>query len=165
MIEFDRYGNLLPYEIVSTNLHTFETCFVNEMRNKEHRKQIFTNYIEYITQLNSLITNNYFQWINGSFVTKALSPNDIDLVSFIDYKIVQKHTSELNFFMYPFSKTIYNVDAYVVIVYPQDHKNYRFYHADNLYWLHQFLKTKPNKQGIQRNKGFIKIDMSHEKLQ
>jgi hypothetical protein len=30
MIEFERYGNLLPYEIVSTNLHTFETCFVNE---------------------------------------------------------------------------------------------------------------------------------------
>lgn len=165
MIEFDNYGNLLPYDIVSTNLIIFERCFVNEMRNKEHRKQIFINYTEYVTQLNSLITNNYYQWINGSFVTKAFKPNDIDFVSFIDYKIAEKYKTELNFFMYPFSKTIYNVDAYIVKVYPQDHRNYRFSHADNLYWLRQFLKTKPNKQGIQMNKGFIKIDMSHEKFQ
>lgn len=75
---------------------------------------------------------------------------------------MEKHKTELNFFMYPFSKTIYNVDAYIVKVYPEGHRNYRFYQADYLYWLHQFLKTKPNKHGIQMNKGFIKIDMSHE---
>ncbi len=59
MIEFDKMGSLIPFDIVSTNLLLFETCFVDEMRNKEHRKRIFTNYIEYVTQLNSLITNNY----------------------------------------------------------------------------------------------------------
>lgn len=164
MIEFDKYGNLLPYDIVDANLLLFEKYFVKEMRNKEHRHELYNYYIDYIKRLNELITQNYFQWINGSYVTKELKPNDIDLVSFIDYKIVEKFELELKSFIYPLSKSIYNVDAYIVKVYPSDHEKYKLYKSDSLYWLHQFLKTKPNKQGKQMNKGFIKIDMSHEKF-
>jgi hypothetical protein len=164
MIEFDKYGNLFPYEIVETDLITVEKHFVGGMRNKNYRHQIFDNYLKYITELNKLIDGNYFQWINGSFVTKKLRPNDIDIVSFCDYRLVEKVKSEIKFLMYPFSKSKYEVDAYIVKTYPFDHKSHKFYESDKLYWLHQFLKTKPNKQGRQMNKGFLKIDMNHEIL-
>lgn len=164
MIEFDKYGNLLPYDVVDTNLSLFDNYFVKEMKNKEHRYELYKFYINYIKRLNELITQSYFQWINGSFVTKKIKPNDIDLVSFIDYRIVEKYEPELKSFIYPLSKSIHNVDAYIVKVYPSEHEKHKLYKSDSLYWMHQFLKTKPNKQGKQMNKGFIKIDMSHEKF-
>jgi len=164
LIEFDKYGNLLPYDIVETYLFTLEKHFVAGMRNKEHRHLLFTSYIKYVKQLNEIISNDYYQWINGSFVTRAFKPNDIDLVSFIDYRTVEKHQSGLKSFAYPVSKAVYDVDAYIVKTYPTDHKNAKFVKSDTLYWMHQFLKTKPDRQGRQMNKGFIKINMSHEKI-
>jgi hypothetical protein len=164
LIEFDKYGNLLPYDIVETDLFTFERHFVAGMRNKEHRHLLFTSYLKYVKQLNEIISNDYYQWINGSFVTRAFKPNDVDLVSFIDFRTVEKHQSGLKSFAYPISKAVYDVDAYIVKTYSADHKNAKFAKSDNLYWMHQFLKTKPDRQGRQMNKGFIKINMSHEKI-
>lgn len=80
-MEFYRYGNLLPYDIVDANLLLFEKHFVNEMRNKEHRKDLYKYYIAYIKSLNELITQHYFQWINGSFVTKNVKPDDIGYIN------------------------------------------------------------------------------------
>jgi len=164
MIEFDKHGNLFPYDVIETDLCTFEMHFVDEMRNKDHRHHLFSAYLNYIKHLNKIITNDYFQWINGSFVTKAFKPNDIDLVSFINFKVIEKYQAKLKSFVYPFSKSTFNVDAYIVKTYPSDHKNYNFEKSDTLYWMHQFLKTKPNQQGRQTSKGFIKIDMSYEKI-
>lgn len=165
LIAFDKYGNLTPYDIVESNLCEFEKYLVNEMKNNKHRYQLYSSYTNYIQKLNKIIGKDYYQWLNGSFVTKTAKPNDIDVVSFIDHSIVEKYDSEINSFFYPLSKSIHNVDAYIVKTYPNEHSKYKFFKSDNLYWMHQFLKTKPNRAGKLVNKGFIKIDMCHEKLQ
>ena len=82
MIEFDKYGNLVPYDIIPTTLPDIEKYFVNQMKNKDHRFQLFSSYLKYTQQLTQLINTDYYQWINGSFVTKSLKPNDIDFISF-----------------------------------------------------------------------------------
>ena len=66
--------------------------------------------------------------------------------------------------MYPLSKDIYNVDAYVVKLYPDNDRNLVFSKSDTLYWFHHFQKSRPNKNGERFYKGFIKIDLSHENL-
>ena len=109
-------------------------------------------------------TNQFFQWINGSFVTQKNTPRDIDLVSFIDYRILENYQPDLNKFVYPLSKEIYSVDAYIVKLFPDNDKNLIFSKSDLLYWFHHFQKTRPNKSGEKLYKGFIKIDLSHENL-
>lgn len=161
---FDNNGNLTPYEIIETDLKTFQTYFVGNMENTEHRKKLFDAYLKYTTDLSKIVSNLFYQWINGSYVTQKHTPRDIDLVSFIDYRQVKNKETELKNFLYPLSKEIYNVDAYIVKTYPQDDKNQIFSKSDTLYWQHHFQKTRPNKKGEKRYKGFIKIDLSHENL-
>ena len=95
---------------------------------------------------------------------KRLLPKDIDLVSFIDYRLVKGNEEKLTEFLYPLSKEIYNVDAYIVKTYPDNDKNQIFSKSDTLYCLHHFQKTRPNKKGEKQYKGFIKIDLSHENI-
>ena len=163
-IQFDQSGHLTPYEIIEIDLKTFQNYFVNNMENSEHRNILFQDYINYTKELNKIVTNKYFQWINGSFVTQKNKPADIDLVSFIDYRIIEKHQKELIDFIYPLSKKNFNVDGYIVKLYTDNSKNSIFSKSDTLYWLHHFQKTKPNKNGEKFYKGFIKIDLSHENL-
>ena len=165
MIDFDKYGNLIPYDIIDADLPLFKKCFVDDMKNKTHRTQLFIDYLAYNTKLIKVIQSDYWQWVNGSFVTKALIPNDIDFVSFINYNVVEEYETQLKDYVYPLSKVNHHVDAYVVKVYPSEHKSFMLYKSDYLYWMHQFLKTKPNKQGKQSDKGFVKIVMNYEGIQ
>ena len=135
------------------------------MKHKDYRNQLFDYYKKYVRELSNLLKISFVQWINGSFVTKELKPKDIDLVSFIDYRAIEKVGHDIKSLIYPNSKSNFNVDAYIVKVYPSDHKYNFAYETDRLYWLHQFLKTRPNKQGKQYNKGFIKLECNYEKLQ
>ena len=161
---FDNYGNLSPYEVIEIDIKSFQSFFVDNMENTEHRNKLFQDYLNYTKNLSKLVTNQYFQWINGSFVTQKTTPRDIDLVSFIDFRLIEKSHQELSSFVYPLSKEIYNVDAYIVKIYPDKDINAVYSKSDTLYWFHHFQKTRPNKNGEKYYKGFIKIDLSHENL-
>jgi len=164
MILFDKQGHITPYEIIEIDLKTFKTYFVDNMENLEHRNKLFQDYLNYTKELSKIVSKQFFQWINGSFVTQKHTPKDIDLVSFIDCDVIENYKQELKNFVYPLSKEIYNIDAYIVRIYPDNNKNLVFSKSDTLYWFHNFQKTKPNKKGEKFYKGFIKIDLSHENI-
>jgi len=164
MISFDKNGNITPYEIIEIDLKTFQKNFVDNLDNSEHRNNLYQDYLNYTKELCKIVSNQFFQWINGSFVTKKHTPRDIDLVSFVDYQLADKYKRELNNFVYPLSRENYNMDAYIVKLYPNDNKNLVFSKSDTSYWFHHFQKTKPNKNGEKFYKGFIKIDLSHESI-
>ncbi len=86
------------------------------------------------------------------------------MVSFIDFRLIEGNENKLKNFFYPLSKKIYNVDAYIVKVYPKGNRNIIFSKSDTLYWFHNFQKTKINKKGKKNYKGFIKIDLNNEKI-
>lgn len=163
-IRFDNNGNLTPYEVIETDLQTFQNSFVGNMDNSDHRQKLFDDYMKYTTDLIKIVSNSFYQWINGSYVTQKHTPKDIDMVSFIDFSQVKGNEEKLKNFLYPLSKEIYNVDAYIVKTYPDNDKNQVFSKSDTLYWLHHFQKTRPNKKGVKQYKGFIKIDLSHENI-
>jgi hypothetical protein len=90
-MNFDNFGHLTPYEIIEIDLKTFQCDFVDKMANAIHRNKLFQNYLNYTNDLCKIVSKQYFQWINGSFVTLKNTPRDIDIVSFIDYRFIEKH--------------------------------------------------------------------------
>lgn len=162
MIEFDKYGNLVPYDIIEMEINPFKKVFIDEMRNKNHREALFNSLQDYTMQIMNIIKTGCHQWINGSFVTRTLKPQDIDVVTFIDNQVFNEQEKALIPFTYPSSKMEYNVDGYLVKTYAKNEENYNLFKSDALYWMHQFLKTRPNRKGQQFNKGFIKIFRDYE---
>ena len=100
--------------------------------------------------------NELHQWVNGSFVTKKNNPGDIDLVTFLDTNSIQELGSKLDNFKYPNSEILFSVDAYIVEVYPENHKYRYLYLSDKAYWMDRFTKTR-RVRGNRLSKGFLEI--------
>jgi hypothetical protein len=82
MINFDSRGYITPNEIIDVTLNEFESIYCYN----EHRKLIFENYIDFSVELHKLGLSNFYQWIDGSFITTKRYPKDIDFVTFVDYE-------------------------------------------------------------------------------
>jgi len=120
LLEFNSKGLLVPSINLSTSVLEMKSVFVDAIDSK-NRPIIFEKYIQYSIALKGLLDGvNYFQWINGSFVTLEKNPRDIDLVSFIDFKLVEKKEKELEIFN-TLSKQDPMLDVYIVPIYPEGH--------------------------------------------
>jgi len=146
--------------MIQSTVSEMEKEFVKNI-SSETRKEIFENYLKYLAALNAAFENiPFIQWINGSFTTKRTDPSDIDLVSFIDYSILYNSRELFEQFVYPNSYRNYDVDAYIVPVYPEDHKSYSLYISDRLDWLDNFNKTWFNRAGKRFPKGFLELKIN-----
>ena len=159
-MEFDILGNLT--ETIEITLSEFHETFVGKWhKDNTTRYAIYEVFETYITDFKTLITPNFTMWIDGSFVeTKKDKPNDIDFVSFIDHRIYETQEKLLESRFGKFGvKGFYGklLDAYLVSTYPDSHKKAFITKDDEIYWLNQFSKTKPDKSNKKHNKGFIKI--------
>jgi hypothetical protein len=77
MINFDSRGYITPNEIIEVTMSEIENTFSYN----EHRKLIFENYLDFSEKLHELGLTNFYQWIDGSFVTTKKYPKDIDFVN------------------------------------------------------------------------------------
>jgi hypothetical protein len=159
-MEFDIRGNLT--ETVEMTLSEFQETFVSKWHKENTtRYAIYDVFETYIADFKTLIAPNFTMWIDGSFVeNKKHRPNDVDFVSFIDFKLYENHLKliETRFEKYG-AKKFYGklLDAHVVPIYPDNHRRVFITKEEELAWLHLFSKTRPNKEGIRHLKGFIKI--------
>jgi len=151
-MQFDSFGNLTPYQIFEIDITSFELFFVAKFGHSKTRRKIFTEYQNYVIQLHKLIGSDFYQWINGSFVTEKLHPNDLDIVTFIDFKIYEEKIFELQKINSQDLKRENSIDAYFVKVYPEEHPNYFITKFDISEWTHLFSSNRK-----KENKGFIKI--------
>ncbi len=156
MLKFNSSGLLVPAKnIKSTVPELKETFAINITRN-----QLFQNYIAYTASLKELCNNETLtQWIDGSFVTQKAEPNDIDLVTFVSFHIIDELGDKLLNYKYPASKNVFGVDAYLVRYYPRNHKHYSIHQADYAYWMDHFNKTRRNRIGNKLQKGFLEINV------
>ena len=154
-MEFDLNGNLLPHTAIEISLNNFHGHFVQNFANTSSRSGIFENYQRYLEDFKREITSEFYQFINGSFVSKKQNPNDLDLVTFIDYRVYEQKESQLE----PFKGFLVyeGIDAYIEKIYPPNHRFYTRFHADFLYWNDLFTR---NRRG--QRKGFIKIIFENE---
>lgn len=158
MLIFNSSGLLAPDNKITSTLEELETEFVKNIPTPK-RKEIFEAHINYSDQFKKVCNlKELHQWINGSFVTKKSSPGDIDLITFLDFETVKQLGDSINNFKYPKSEIVYGVDAYIIEVYPEDHKNWFIYLSDKAYWVDRFTKTRRVK-GNRLAKGFLEIKL------
>jgi hypothetical protein len=109
-----------------------------------------------------LITPNFTQWINGSFVTQKEQPGDIDFVSFIDFDLYERKRAIIEPGM--ISTKTYNqgLDAYVLKCYKKEVENYEkftLFHQNN--WFQRFTYSREDDNKNIFPKGFIEINFGN----
>ena len=158
-MEFDPQGNLFPHKVIEIDLEEFEKLFITNFPNSESRNRLFQNYLSYIQKIKDEIDSTFYQWIDGSFVTSKLNPNDIDLVTFINFEFYENNLSKLTDLQGHNLKKEQNLDCYFVKEYPIEHKNYEIITKyDSVEWFHLFSKTRVNRNGKRYSKGIIQIN-------
>lgn len=124
---------------------------------------MFESYLNLIADFSEQITSNFTVWIDGSFVTKKVNPNDIDLVIFLEASVFQEKEVELKSLELKYKAE--DMDLYFVKIYPENHKKYTLYKLDKADWNFLFTKTKRHARTRKSfSKGFLSIKY-HEKEQ
>ncbi|MEN9609413.1 MAG: hypothetical protein RLZZ628_227 [Bacteroidota bacterium] len=158
-ISFDIRGYLKPYEIIEMNPLLFETIFVESFEESVSRRLIFEAFQRYNSELSAIIKEPYLQWVDGSFVTNKENPNDIDILTFIDYRIYKRFEKEIDakFSKYSVKTHFQGIDAYTVWAYPENHTFYNVYRSDYAYWQEWFSYSRYNRAKKRFPKGFIQM--------
>lgn len=142
---FDSNGNITPYEVIPFTLAECKDSFVNSFSMSTTRERNWDFYLLYLHDLQSNLINPFTQWIDGSFSTNKVNPNDIDLVNFIDYTkfnpaLIMFDMNQSNH--YP--KHAYNIDGYNVLTFPVAHKYYGTMQDRINYWRNWFGTDRQN---------------------
>lgn len=138
IVTFNELG-YLPSGFHDKEPSEIKSVFVDNFPNSSSRKEIFEGYSKFCKTLVTLGIKNFVQWLDGSFCTSKENPNDIDVVTFVNYDKLNALTSDnqdclMNLAQNPTSKVRYKCDSYVVLVYPQTHQYYRNYLDYRMYW-------------------------------
>ncbi len=152
---FDENGNLFPSEIIETDLQTIEKVFVEEMPFSATRRTLFANFLEYNALLKSILSTSCVQWIDGSFATMKRNPQDIDVITFVDFQDYERSSIELEKLkQWRFDKNK-GIDGYMIKVYPPNTPSAKLYENDRQQWAFLFHSIKKSKQF----KGFLQIKL------
>lgn len=103
-------------------MSTLEQVFVNQFATSSTRRKLFEHFLDYNEALKKLISDGFTQWVNGSFVTKKENPRDIDVVTFVNYDLLQdkeQHFRQLRELRF---KRRAEIDGYFITVYPDTHR-------------------------------------------
>lgn len=156
-IQFDKNGLITPKEIITLSLDDFERIFVKEQKETAHRQKIFDQYLLHNEQVQKEVGAILFQFVNGSFTTLKAKPKDIDVVSFIDYRIYFRKETEVKLLKERFQEN-QQLDAYLIYRSYPGHP--QFIHAQLMYeyWAALFRRTREDDLGNRHSKGLIKIN-------
>ena len=116
MINFDVNGNIIPYEIIEVSLNIFQKKFTFN----EHRGEIFEEYLAFCDTLKSIGVKNFYQLIDGSFITKKIFPKDIDVVTFMEADFFNNNAVKLLNLRDNFNK----IDCFFVPNYQTEEQNF-----------------------------------------
>ena len=157
MIQFDNRGFITPYDVVESDLSELEQVFTFN----DHRKNLFQEYILFLNSIQNLGISTFYQWVNGSFTTLKMNPNDIDVVTFIPFTDFEKH--EMFFEKLFLNRYSTKIDCYFIKTYPENHPNFIHFRANQLDFWHNFTKTvkKQGRSEIKISKGLVKIQFNN----
>jgi hypothetical protein len=156
---FDIRGNLKPYERIKLNIQDFKSTFIDSFEEDSTRYGLFEKYLSYTENFREKVTSNLTQWINGSFVTNKKNPNDIDFVNLVDFSTVEEKDDVIRKeFIRNDALKKYGLDAYLLTVYPEDHKFGIYTKSDILHWNDWFTKSRKDKRGKRYPKGYVELE-------
>lgn len=158
MFDFNSDGFLMPVGKITTDLQDVETSFVKKFPNSNTRLSLWTNYLSFLERFKKKVTNNFVQWINGSFVTKKENPNDMDLVTFVDYRIFEPmETAQYLEEFWSYNLESQGLDSYLLAVYPENHQDYPDYQMLLNKWAIRYTNAKQNVVILNNVKGFLEL--------
>jgi hypothetical protein len=160
-LKFDKNGLLNADEPIKLTLDELAYNFVETFPNSMRRKWLLENYLEFIDNLQQDVFPYFTQWINGSFVTKKQEPKDIDIVTFVDYRIYKSKSIAMEKF-WSFNLEDKGLDNYFVALYPPDHELFDITNESKAKWTKLYSKTRPLNDGLFLKKGFIEIHFEKE---
>ena len=153
-LKFDDNGFLTPYGPILANFATVKRVFVDEFTNSTNRHSIFKRYEELNARLLQLMPGGFTQWVDGSFISRKINPNDIDVLTFVDTILYQRYEQTFRVLRNAFAVGYGRVDANVIQVYPNGHPKLFLYESDYIEWLHSWSRTV---QKPRKSKGFIEL--------
>ncbi|MBI5916155.1 MAG: hypothetical protein HY842_12335 [Bacteroidetes bacterium] len=157
-LEFNKQGLLVPHEGIQVDLETMEQRFVHDFPKSTIRKQLFENYLKYLSQLQSEVFPWFEQWVGGSFVTLKENPKDIDLVTLLDYRVFDLKEKVIERF-YSFNWEVEGIDAYFMRVVPEGEPGYSISERDKELWFARFRSTI-----LEVPKGFVTLVFENKKI-
>ncbi len=154
-MEFNADG-VIPAGIHNCALNDFYSFFVEGFPASQKRRPIYDALINYLRSLSNRYTP-YEIWIDGSYVTSKINPNDVDLVVFLNCEDLISANSDSEFVN---NAPLEYIDKYISLavneynesrISPEDYQKHGINKRN--YWRGQF--------GFDRNdtpKGIVKID-------
>ncbi len=157
MLIFNERGLLTPPKGLSVTVAEVEKAFVRPFPDSDTRAWLFNSLQVYNRDLGREIKVPFRQYIDGSFVTHKLNPNDIDLVTFIPTPVFERHRAGLEgFWGYYWGRM--GLDAYLVEVFPAGHLRHEESLRDRKIWRDRYGFTKPDANFGQFRKGYVILD-------
>lgn len=156
---FDEKGLLTPANMASLNTVEFEKMFVSAFPDSATRQAIFASYRVFTEQFSNQVCSTFTHWIDGSFVTNKLNPNDLDIVILIDDSIynVKQLVIDNSFRLAGAKRSFPGLDVYTVRCYQAESREHYITEHDLAYWHNWFTRTRPNRFGKRFKKGFVQI--------
>lgn len=138
-----------------------KTTFVDNFPFSEQRRWLFQNYLNFVGELQTKVFPYFTQWLDGSFVTRKQEPKDIDVVTFLDYRVMQSKEKAIEPF-WTYNLEEFGLDSYFVPVFPPEHEKHLVYLQDFHRWKDLFSNTRPNSLGISQQKGYLEVIFEKE---
>ena len=127
-LNLDALGSPIPPLLQTMDLPEFEQSHVASHPTSTTRAQIFSNYLLYLRDFRATIGVGFLQWVDGSYTTSKLDPEDIDVINFVPFEAAsdQQILALARFKKSGGSRDTYQVDAHIVQVYPTDDRRFQF---------------------------------------
>lgn len=101
-----------------------KSALVDSFPGSKTRAPIYEDWLKLRERLSQLITLE-IQWLNGSYATTKVDPNDLDLATFANSDEVEGldpiQEAELNELVSGPSKEAPRCDSFLIVEYPDDH--------------------------------------------
>ncbi|MFK7933926.1 MAG: hypothetical protein AB8G22_10475 [Saprospiraceae bacterium] len=155
--KFDAKGYLLSDNSEWTTLEEIRYNFVDSFPNSERRLLLFNNYLRFLYRFQDLVFPYFEQWIDGSFISQKENPKDIDIVTFLDYRVYRLKGEPFMDQFWSFSLEDEFIDSYIVEIYPESHEMYVPYQQNIERFTNLYGTSRADDRGVVKEKGFLKI--------
>ena len=152
--EFDLWHGYLPTGLhPATHDEIRDRCVNFDAWGREHREKLFSGYEKLIAAL-ELVGLPTEHWIGGSFVSKAETPGDIDIVNYCDVQAYEGLPPELmamikRYFQGEETAKHCHCDSYFVPMPPPEHRHKEEFLIVRAYWEKELgHDTEGRKKGI-----------------